>query len=833
MPPTAQPLVVIVVLNWNGRADTLACLRSLSRCSYPNARILAVDNGSADGSEEAVRGAFPDLPLLQTGANLGFAGGNNVGIAWALEQGADWVLLLNNDTEVEPGLLTAMMERARRDAGVGVVGASIEYFDSPGRLWAYGGGRFNLASGRVRHIQRVVGDEQLLTRGHVHFYVTGCAMLLRRDLLERVGALDTSYFHFCEDADLCLRAEQAGYTIAVAAEARLRHKVSATTRVSSPAFLYYNLRSRLRLVQRFGPPGSPGALAFTLLWMRLWRPALQSGMGRSGWRALRRAWRDFQTGAQGPAPADLATRTARARVASTRALGVALLSAALAAGAAPAGRAAQGALAAQAAGTPSPAPAAVARDARGHDDLGAHVRALWGGEGAPRQLEELLWRIALDSAREQQVLARADSTHRALTDTLLATLRWTEPHARAALPELYVVRDGGPPPGERPPAWADVRRAGLRLLRGVALDPSNGRDAALLRRLDPLDASGRPTPSEIAGQIELWVAWWAERGLDARYYLDPSRIPDVRLWLAALRAPALRAAAPDAAPSRGGPLRSLLGPLAADPLRRRALLAQLSAQTDAQLVAEAMAVLRMYQDDFVSAGLPAARWDPKLGKLAGYHADELRGVAAEVLDRTSGYIVSGANADEENLDYLRWWQRARFEARFYRDPHAAPSLAAFLDGLDRAASNGGRPLHRFLRDAYVAVGFRDLLLDRWQQTRGPGCVAELVAWLRKDRPDAVAAGFDFVWRRVPLRPLPGDQGQLTSIDWEEVRTLIRELLRRATGGAGLPETGVELRVRDEYWYRWWDEHRREPRWYRAGAQVEQTPSFAPERGRAR
>ncbi len=297
-----SPQVVVVVLNWNGREDTLACLRSLARVDHPDFEVLVVDNGSVDGSEAAIRAAYPDLPFLQTGSNLGFAGGNNAGIAWALRRGARFVLLLNNDTEVEPDFLRAMTDAASAD-GVGIVGATIAYADRPDRLWAFGGGYFDVATGWVRHVQRIVDPATLRPHGTRHFYVTGCTMLLRRELLETVGGLDESYFHFCEDVDLCLRAEAEGWRATVAPAARLIHKVSATTRVASPAFLYYNLRSRLSLVRRHGPAAAPSARAVAVLWLRLWRPALLSGQGRAGWRALARAHADFRAGAIGPAPA--------------------------------------------------------------------------------------------------------------------------------------------------------------------------------------------------------------------------------------------------------------------------------------------------------------------------------------------------------------------------------------------------------------------------------------------------------------------------------------------------------------------------------------------------
>lgn len=296
----------IVILNWNGRADTLACLAALAKVDAPDGtEVLVVDNGSTDGSEAAIREAWPSVGFLQTGKNLGFAGGNNAGIEHALAAGADAILLLNNDTEVEPGFLRPMLAELEKDARVGIVGAAIAYHHEPERLWAFGGGRFDVATGWVRHLQQELAPDQLPGARTRHFYITGCAMLLRAALLNEVGLLSTAYFHFCEDVDLCLRAQKAGWKLTVAPAARLLHKVSATTRVASPAFLYYNLRSRLNLVRNFGPKGAPRRLDLAILWLRLWRPALLSGQGLSGWRALQRGLEDFRAGRSGPAPADL------------------------------------------------------------------------------------------------------------------------------------------------------------------------------------------------------------------------------------------------------------------------------------------------------------------------------------------------------------------------------------------------------------------------------------------------------------------------------------------------------------------------------------------------
>ncbi len=125
------PMVYIILLNWNGWKDTVECVESCRKLSYPDVRIVIVDNGSTDGSETRLRERFPDLELIQTGANLGFAGGNNVGIRYALEKGAEYVWLLNNDTIADAEALSALVQAAEDDQTVGMVGSKIVYHDDP------------------------------------------------------------------------------------------------------------------------------------------------------------------------------------------------------------------------------------------------------------------------------------------------------------------------------------------------------------------------------------------------------------------------------------------------------------------------------------------------------------------------------------------------------------------------------------------------------------------------------------------------------------------------------------------------------------------------------
>ncbi|MCX6022275.1 MAG: glycosyltransferase family 2 protein, partial [Chloroflexi bacterium] len=120
-----HPSVSLVVLAWNGRDDTLECLKSLAAVSYPRLEVVVVDNGSSDDTVRAVRESYPAVQLIENGKNLGYAGGNNVGILYALDRGADYVMLLNNDTVVHPDFLDVMLETLQANPDIGVLGARI------------------------------------------------------------------------------------------------------------------------------------------------------------------------------------------------------------------------------------------------------------------------------------------------------------------------------------------------------------------------------------------------------------------------------------------------------------------------------------------------------------------------------------------------------------------------------------------------------------------------------------------------------------------------------------------------------------------------------------
>ncbi|MHB8173212.1 MAG: glycosyltransferase family 2 protein [Nitrospirota bacterium] len=262
------PLVYIIVLNYNRRDDTLECLRSLFHMDYPNFKVLVVDNASSDGTADAARKAYPQAEVLENEKNLMYAGGNNEGIRFALAHGADWILLLNNDTVVDGHLVSEMINAAYAHPEAGVLGPMIYYYTRKGQpsgrrstgstgrevIW-YAGGIVKLWMGLTAH--RGLREEDTGRYGRIEEtdYITGCAMLVSRGCLDKVGLLDTSYGMYAEDADFSLRARRAGFRLLFVPGGKVWHKISMSTGGEFSLFkTRLKIRSNLRFFTRFSRP---------------------------------------------------------------------------------------------------------------------------------------------------------------------------------------------------------------------------------------------------------------------------------------------------------------------------------------------------------------------------------------------------------------------------------------------------------------------------------------------------------------------------------------------------------------------------------------------------
>jgi GT2 family glycosyltransferase len=284
--------LVAVVLSFNGRDDTLAALESLG-----GIETVVVDNGSADGSADAVAERFPHVDLVRAGVNLGYAAGNNVGIRRALERGADWVLLLNNDATVEPGLPEALEAAAAARPDAGVLACKVLFADSD-RLW-YAGASFDALLGRSRHERFGEPDEPGTLGDTVR--ATGAGMAVSRAAIDAAGLLDEELFLYAEDLEWCLRIRKAGFAVVYVPEARVRHRVSAATGgAGSPTTAYYETRNVLAVVERHRPlpRGLTGARRAAVVAPRV---LLAARRPASAWAAVR-GWRDYRRGRMGRRP---------------------------------------------------------------------------------------------------------------------------------------------------------------------------------------------------------------------------------------------------------------------------------------------------------------------------------------------------------------------------------------------------------------------------------------------------------------------------------------------------------------------------------------------------
>jgi GT2 family glycosyltransferase len=247
----ADPHVFIVLVNWNGRAVTLECLDSLTRVDYDPLTVVVVDNGSSDGSAEAIRAAHPEVRLLPLAENRRFAGGNNEGIRYALNEGAEFLLLLNNDTTVAPDFLRFLVDRMNSTDRCGLVSPKIYYADPPDRIW-YAGGRISYWTGTMRHtgIREIDRGQHDIPRDID--YATGCCVLTTAGVIREVGGLDESYFIYTEDADWSVRIKQAGYRLVFEPRARVWHKLSVTAGGHLSSFKLWNkFKSNFRFFARY------------------------------------------------------------------------------------------------------------------------------------------------------------------------------------------------------------------------------------------------------------------------------------------------------------------------------------------------------------------------------------------------------------------------------------------------------------------------------------------------------------------------------------------------------------------------------------------------------
>ncbi|OHA53391.1 MAG: hypothetical protein A2991_00085 [Candidatus Terrybacteria bacterium RIFCSPLOWO2_01_FULL_58_14] len=283
MPP--REVLWILILNWNGWRDTIECLKSLKAVRVPpeyQLRILVVDNGSTDASLHELRSfraniEAPSFEILETGANFGFAGGNNAGIRKALEEGADWVLLLNNDTVVDGSFAAKLLSSGKEDSRIGLLNPKILLYEAEAphrRIW-FMGGRVDWLRTRGRHVGYRQEDQGQYDAPPIQDsdYSTGCCVLARATALREIGLLPEEYFVYHEDVAWSLTARKHGWRCVVVPAAVVWHKGAASSREYSASYIRYHVRNGLILVRRAGNPMQIMAAYFFTLPRVLWQYA--------------------------------------------------------------------------------------------------------------------------------------------------------------------------------------------------------------------------------------------------------------------------------------------------------------------------------------------------------------------------------------------------------------------------------------------------------------------------------------------------------------------------------------------------------------------------------
>lgn len=224
-----KPNVSIIILNWNGKDDTIECLESLRKISYPNYEIIVVDNGSEGDDVNILKKVFGNyINIIEADKNYGFAEGNNIGMRYALKKMADYILLLNNDTVVDSEFLSELVRAAESDSKIGIVGPKIYFYSDPDKIW-FAGGNLSMWRCKTWHTGLREIDKGQYDSQREADYITGCALLVKKQVIEKIGMLYSNYFAYYEEVDWCIHAKKVGYKVKYVPRAKLWHKISSST----------------------------------------------------------------------------------------------------------------------------------------------------------------------------------------------------------------------------------------------------------------------------------------------------------------------------------------------------------------------------------------------------------------------------------------------------------------------------------------------------------------------------------------------------------------------------------------------------------------------------
>jgi GT2 family glycosyltransferase len=247
-----QPGVAVVILNTNRRKDTLECLQSVSSNRYKPLSIIVIDNSSTDGSVEAIRTSFPEVQVFILEKNKGYAGNNNVGIDLAIKNAADWILVVNEDTIMSPDCIEALVTAVEGFPEIGVVGPLVYHNDEPDVIQS--AGALMDKNWRPYHIGQNEKDSHQYSEPRFVDWISGCAIMFRRKLLEQIGGFDEHFFYYNEEVELCHRARKAGWKVLFVPQAKLWHKGVQRDYKPNPSVTYYSVRNQLNFLKKHSAP---------------------------------------------------------------------------------------------------------------------------------------------------------------------------------------------------------------------------------------------------------------------------------------------------------------------------------------------------------------------------------------------------------------------------------------------------------------------------------------------------------------------------------------------------------------------------------------------------
>jgi len=241
-----MPKVAIIILNWNGWKDTIECLESVFRNTYPNYQVIVIDNGSEGNDADVLEEKYKNyIKVIRNKKNLGFCGGNNVGIKDAVKNGSDYVLLLNNDTTVEPNFLDELVKIALRDEKISIIGSVIaDYYTK----------KIVFTNSKIdRKLKAEVKLDYLDSKKDywVTERVCGASMMIKTEHISKYSLfLDENLFMYCDEMDLCLRARKKGLKVVMAGKSRIYHKENTLEKLLNSLATYYIIRNRILLAKK-------------------------------------------------------------------------------------------------------------------------------------------------------------------------------------------------------------------------------------------------------------------------------------------------------------------------------------------------------------------------------------------------------------------------------------------------------------------------------------------------------------------------------------------------------------------------------------------------------